>query len=448
VLAAPISGRKVLLVAAALVVVLSGTLGWYMLQSRPRAGAYIDTLALDHDSVVAIRGEQTAGRAFVEMVDLQSGSVGLRWQALLPRYQVPEGAIGVAASPNAVTVRFPREGHTQIFGFATDSARKLGSLVLGDGLAPEDDGHMADNVASLSGGRVSFEIFQPDGKPARVYAVSLMDGEVSWDRELPERDILSTWMTQRHLVIVQATATTVLRRDGHVQVVTPGGGCVVPGATDLLIHEVGGSLEAISLEDGSVTMTTPLGGATFAGLCGRRGAAIAVLVAAGGNGEIWMLGGGEPRRIVAGPLLEIPRPEVTPLSLPFAGELAAIVPVALGGRLVGVDLDRGVVAWRSGTNLEHATIVDAGDAVLVRLGDLLASVNPTTGGAVAVEIPHTRPLRAHNVAGGAVWIAGDRGLVALDAATLEPRGTWRAAPDVTPVKPDGLGFAVPGAALY
>jgi hypothetical protein len=85
-------------------------------------------------------------------------------------------------------------------------------------------------------------------------------------------------------------------------------------------------------------------------------------------------------------------------------------------------------------------VVDAGKAVLVRTGDLLASVDPATGAARAVRIPDTRPLRAHNVADGVVWVAGDRGLVALDARTLEVRGTWRAPPVVEPASPAELGL--------
>jgi hypothetical protein len=44
-------------------------------------------------------------------------------------------------------------------------------------------------------------------------------------------------------------------------------------------------------------------------------------------------------------------------------------------------------------------------------------------------------MRPQHVAGGAVWLIGERGLLELDAATLAPRGTYgKVPPEVTPAE--------------
>lgn len=404
-----VRGPKVLLVCAGLVVGLAGFAGWYMIREKPVAGAYIDVLALDEEYAVAIREETTSGRSFVELIGLQER---LRWQALVPHYEVSDGGIGIAASDHAVTVRFARDGRTQLFGFAARSAQKLGTVILGDQLAKEPDGHRAPGIASLSGGTQSFEILEPDAGPTRVYALSLDDGTVMWRGDLPRGGIESTWLTGTQLVIEQPGEVTVLDRDSGAAATHPAEEvCVVPGEGD--------RADAVLIDQGR--------------LCGRHDGAIWTVADAGAGTVVAAVGAAQVGISISGGHASPGAQRVAaPLSLPFAGELAAVVPLQIGDRLVGVDLVGRAIAWQSAAapSLRDAIMIDAGAATLVRAGDLLISIDPASGVAHAVRVPGARPLRAHHVAGGAVWIVGDRGLVVLDAVTLARRGTWASTPVV------------------
>jgi hypothetical protein len=408
-----VPGRRVLLVCALLVAGLSTPAAYWMIKAKPEAGAYIDALALDGGFAVTLREEKTEGRAFVELIGLDEG---LRWQALIPTYRVGEGAIGVAAAQHAVTVRFPRAGHTQLFGFSASSAQKLGTIILGEELPDEPDGHAAPAVASLSGGAQAFEVIESDDGAGRIYAISMLRGAIDWTRDLPEAGIEAIWITSDEVVVEQpGTLARIARADGRLTSTLAQRACV---AGDQVIAEEDLALAA---------------GERLTGLCGRRGATRVVAID-GPDGAALLIG---ERRValgagtIASEALLRQRASSTSAA-PLSGELDRIVPVLVGDRIVGVDLDAAKVAWEA-AGVASAPLFDAGVAVLWRDGDILVSIGVATGARRAVRIPDTQPLRPHHLAGSTVWVVGDTGLVALDAATLEPNGSWRRPPGVTRV---------------
>lgn len=387
-----LGGRLVLLVCGSVVVLLGGTLGYVIFKERPRPGAYLDVLALDGDFVVAIRHENTRDRAFVEMIDAERG---LRWQALVPSYRVADGAIGVAANDHAVTVRFPRDGTTQIFGFAPATAQKLGTVILGEELTKEPDGFMSPDVATINAGPDAYEILEPDDGPTLIYEVSLQHGLETWRRDLPTRGVEAVWATPDHLVVEQpGQVSVVARADGAIDSRAADTACVTG---ERVIY------------DGGV-------------LCGERNGVLVVALDHPArlrfvDGTELPLGGETVRR------------SRRPDTLPFAGALSRHEVVQVDGKLVGLDLDAKKVTWTAAVD---GTVVAARDVVLLRTGDTLASIEPATGKAIAVSAPGTLPLRSQHVAGDGVWLLGERGLLELDVKTLAPRGSYgKVAPQVT-----------------
>ena len=427
-----VPGRKILAICALIVIVLATVAGWWMVTERPRPGAYIDALALEGDFVVAIRGDQRTPRAFVELVALGEG---LRWQAMIPAYRVPDGAIGVAAAEHAITVRFPRQGKTRVWGFAVQNAKKLGVITLGDHLPDEPDGHVAATVATFSGGAQSIEILEPDAGPTLVAGVALTRGAVDWTTPLPARGVDAVWIGTTRVVVAQPGSLSVIARDGGASyALAVDAACVIPDRdADLAIVAVGGALriERLGATAHEGAAWHPLGaGERFTGLCGRRGDRLYALVEdAAGVALLSGEPGAAPRRDALGAgRLAAQRYAAAPLRTPFAGDLDRVVAVALEDAVIGVDLEARGIRWRRDG---AATLVDAGARTLARAGDTLASIDPATGAAEAVRAPDTLPLEPHHVAGGTVWLIGERGLVALDTATFEVRGTWRTPPAVT-----------------
>jgi hypothetical protein len=176
-------------------------------------------------------------------------------------------------------------------------------------------------------------------------------------------------------------------------------------------------------------------GERLAGLCGQRGAGGDRVVAVDGPQGASLLIGERRVSLGAGTIASealLRQRASSTTAAPLSGSLDRIVPVLVGDRIVGVDLDAARVAWEAAGSAE-APLVDAGVAVLWRDGDELVSIDVTSGARRAVRVPDTRPLRPHHVSGSTVWVVGDGGLVALDAATLEPRGSWRRPPSVSRV---------------
>ncbi|MCA9680030.1 MAG: hypothetical protein KC464_33675, partial [Myxococcales bacterium] len=289
------SGRRVLLICFGFVAVLGGLGGWWMVSERPRTGPYLDVLALDGEYAVAIRHERTHDRAYVELFGTHEG---LRWQALVPRYRVPDGALGVAASAHAVTVRFPRDGRTQIFGFATATAQKLGTVSLGLDLAKEPDGQTPAELATLPADDQSFEFIQPDDGPTRVYQLTVLQGRIGWERDLPAAGVGSAWITRDRLVVEQPASTTSIdRATGVAWTLDASRSCTVDaadGAPGVVLLAQPGALVVVGLDDGAATERIALrDGDEFAGLCGRRGDRLVALMEYQGAPELWLWRTGE-----------------------------------------------------------------------------------------------------------------------------------------------------------
>jgi hypothetical protein len=99
---------------------------WFMVVSKPKAGAVIDTLAVDKTHALYIRAEDGGARNFVEMRDGDR----VLWQAITPAYAGRPGSPGIAWNELAVSVRVIREGRAEIFAIARANGSKLGGFKL------------------------------------------------------------------------------------------------------------------------------------------------------------------------------------------------------------------------------------------------------------------------------------------------------------------------------
>ena len=105
-------------------VAIAAVMIWFVVHSRPRPGAVIDTIAVDdHQHVeLVVRGEDGGNRSFLELH--ADGKV--KWQALIPHYAGSPGRRAIAWGPVAVTVRVERDGHAEVFAFSMRDAEKIG----------------------------------------------------------------------------------------------------------------------------------------------------------------------------------------------------------------------------------------------------------------------------------------------------------------------------------
>jgi hypothetical protein len=166
-------GPGIVLVGAAVAVVGA----WYVVRSRPAAGAVIETVTVDAHHTLVVRAEAHGERAFVE---LREGDE-VRWQALVPRYGGHPGATGIAWSPTAVSVRVIRDGHAELFALTMHDASKLGGMRLAPAHGP-----IADDPTSpvtLTDHVRSYEVVSgPDWH--HLVALDLASGKALWSREL------------------------------------------------------------------------------------------------------------------------------------------------------------------------------------------------------------------------------------------------------------------------
>jgi hypothetical protein len=162
---------------------VAGLAAWYMVTARPKAGAVVDTFAIDPSTEIVIRGEDGGSRSFVELHEKGA----LKWQALIPRYAGAPGRPAVAWGEKAITVRVDRDGgRAEVFAFARSNASKLGALRLAQAHEPihihaEGPITLTDHVRSyeLVGGRDWHELI----------AIDLSTGEGVWKADLGKAPI-------------------------------------------------------------------------------------------------------------------------------------------------------------------------------------------------------------------------------------------------------------------
>ena len=149
---------------------------WFMVVSKPKAGAVIDTIKVDATRALVVRGEDGGERNFVE---LREGDRVL-WQAITPAYAGRPGAPGIAWNDIAVSVRVIRDGRAEVFAIARTNGSKLGGFKLAPGKG---------NVTKQTVGPVtltdhvrSYEVVSGVGW-SQLVAIDLGTGEPRWKQD-------------------------------------------------------------------------------------------------------------------------------------------------------------------------------------------------------------------------------------------------------------------------
>jgi outer membrane protein assembly factor BamB len=176
---------------------------WYMIHARPRPGAVIDRIRVAPDTEIVIRAEQRSDRDFVELHEHGQ----LKWQALIPHYAGAPGRPAIAYSPVAVTVRVSRDGHAEVFAFATESAEKIGGYRIAaehEPITTQPDGPitLTDHIRAyeLAGGSDWHQIA----------AIDLSTGKGVWKRELGAAPITDGGVDASGVWLVQGGKRRVL----------------------------------------------------------------------------------------------------------------------------------------------------------------------------------------------------------------------------------------------
>ncbi len=150
---------------------------WFMIHERPKAGAVIDTIAIDAGHSFVIRAEAGGDRNFVELRDGDR----VVWQAMVPPYGGRPGAPGIGWSPTAVSIRVIRDHRAEVFALQLADGAKLGGIHL----AP-DHGEIIQPTSgpvTLTDHERSYEIVSGAGWNQLV-AIDLASGLVKWKQEL------------------------------------------------------------------------------------------------------------------------------------------------------------------------------------------------------------------------------------------------------------------------
>jgi outer membrane protein assembly factor BamB len=113
----------IIVIVGAAVAVLGA---WYAKHARPVPGDVIDTIPAGGTRAFVVRAEKGGPRSFLELRDGDA----VKWQALIPPYAGEKGRPAIAWSARAVTVRVTRDGRAEVFGFALDTASKIGAFRL------------------------------------------------------------------------------------------------------------------------------------------------------------------------------------------------------------------------------------------------------------------------------------------------------------------------------
>jgi outer membrane protein assembly factor BamB len=169
---------------------------WYVRHAAPKPGAVIDTIPVDKGVDIVVRAEDGGNRSFVELH--MNGKV--KWSALIPHYAGEAGRPAIAWSPTAVTARFERDGHAEIFAFAMSNAEKIG----GYKLAPEHEPITTQKRGpiTLTDHIRAYEVVGGTDWH-QVIAVDLSTGKGLWKRDLGAGEITdggvdsgSVWLVQ------------------------------------------------------------------------------------------------------------------------------------------------------------------------------------------------------------------------------------------------------------
>lgn len=158
-------------------VVIAGLMTWFMVVSRPEAGAVIDTIALDRGQSLVVRAETGGENNFVELRDGEK----VLWQSFVPRYAGRAGAPGIAWSETAISVRVQRSDRAEVFAIARANGSKLGGFKLAPGKSAAVI--QTSGPVTLTDHVRSYEVVSGVGW-AQLVAFDLGSGEPRWKQDL------------------------------------------------------------------------------------------------------------------------------------------------------------------------------------------------------------------------------------------------------------------------
>ena len=204
--------------AIVLVGVAASALGvWWMVHARSQATDFLDVLALDGESALAVRREHASNRNFLELRH-HSGKVA--WQALVPPYAGRPGSPGLAASRTAASVRVVRDERAEVFGLAMRNAAKLGGLKLAQQRPRDPAGFTLPAAVTLHDGLASYELVGGRGADPWAYlaSIDLETGRERWHVDLGTAPITGAGLVDGSLWLRQGASVRVLSTaDGSAQ---------------------------------------------------------------------------------------------------------------------------------------------------------------------------------------------------------------------------------------
>jgi hypothetical protein len=149
---------------------------WFVVVSKPEAGAVIDTIAVDDTHAFVVRAEDGGERNFVEFREGER----VVWQAITPAYAGRPGAPGIAWNDLAVSVRVIRNGRAEVFAIARTNGSKLGGFKLAPG-----KGNVTKQMVgpiTLTDHVRSYEVVSGVGW-SQLVAIDLGSGEPRWKQD-------------------------------------------------------------------------------------------------------------------------------------------------------------------------------------------------------------------------------------------------------------------------
>lgn len=194
---------------------------WWMSTAKSQAGPFLDVVALDGETALAVRGERSSRRAFLELRRFD-GQVA--WQALIPPYAGRPGAPGLAASSEAASVRVVRDGGAEVFGLSMRNASKIGAFKLAAARPRDPYGHTLPAAVTLTDLRYSFELVGDEPNPraghpgepwAVLAAIDLATGRPQWNVELGGEPVRAAGLVDGAVWVQQGAQLRGFRtRDG------------------------------------------------------------------------------------------------------------------------------------------------------------------------------------------------------------------------------------------